>query len=302
MTIRTINGDETRNLLAAGDAPILIDIHPGEYFAEQHLPGACNACVYEVTFLDQVRALTTDPDRPIIVYGSSSRSLASEKAVEKLAEAGYKNLYNFAGGLAEWEAAGLPLEMNPDQPVPIPRFRDGCYTIDLEKSLLHWVGRSIVSRHYGTIGLAGGELCLNGGTIVSGQLTVAMDTITNVDLTDSTWNSLLISHLKSEDFFHVARFPTASLAISEAVALPDASPGTPNFRISGTLTIKGVTNPVTFPALIAPNADGGLNAQAHFDIDRTRWQVQYGSGRLFEKLGMHLVNDIITLELQVIAS
>jgi polyisoprenoid-binding protein YceI/rhodanese-related sulfurtransferase len=302
MTIRTINGKEAHTLLTADVAALLLDIHPGEYFAEQHLPGACNACVYEVTFLEQVRAITTDLDRPIIIYGFSSRSLASEKAVEKLAEAGYRNLYNIAGGLAEWEAAGLPLERNPDQAVPVPRFREGCYTIDTEKSLLHWVGRSIVSRHYGTIGLGAGELCLEGGTIVSGQLTVAMDTIANIDLTDSDWNSLLISHLKSEDFFHVARFPTASLTIAEAVALPDASPGTPNFQITGALTIKGISNPVTFPALIAPRDGGGLNAQAHFDIDRTRWQVQYGSGRLFEKLGMHLVNDIITLELQVTAS
>lgn len=302
MTIRTINGEEARSLLASGDSPILLDIHPGEYFAEQHLPGACNACVYEVTFLEQVRAITTDPDRPIIIYGSSSRSLASEKAVEKLAEAGYRNLFNFAGGLAEWEASGLPLERNPEQAVPVPRFRDGCYAVDLEKSLLHWVGRSVVSRHYGTINLAGGELCLKGGKIISGQLTVAMDTITNIDLTDSAWNRLLISHLKSEDFFHVARFPTASLTLTGAVAVPEATPGTPNFQVTGSLTIKGISNPVAFPALIAPRDDGGLNAQAHFDIDRTLWQVQYGSGRLFEKLGMHLVNDCITLELQVIAS
>jgi polyisoprenoid-binding protein YceI len=83
--------------------------------------------------------------------------------------------------------------------------------------------------------------------------------------------------------------------------MPDATPGTPNYRITGAMTIKGISNPVVFPALIAPRADGGLNAQAHFDINRTLWQVQYGSGKLFEKLGMHLVNDCITLDLQVMA-
>jgi polyisoprenoid-binding protein YceI/rhodanese-related sulfurtransferase len=300
MTIRTINRDEVRNLLAAEPAAILLDVLPGEYFAEQHLPGACNACVYEVTFLDRIREITTDPDRPIIVYGSSSRSLASEKAVEKLAAAGYRNLFNFAGGVDEWEDAGLLLEGNPEQAVTVPRFRDGCYVVNVEKSVVHWVGRSVVGRHFGSISLSGGELCFERGEIVSGSITVAMDTIRNLDLQDSDWNQLLVSHLKSEDFFHVARYPTASITLTGATPMPDATPGTPNYRITGTMTIKGISNPVKFPALIAPRADGGLNAQAHFDIDRTLWQVQYGSGKLFEKLGMHLVNDCITLDLQVV--
>ena len=301
MTIRTITCEEVQNLLGAEGGAILLDVLPGEYFAERHLPGACNACVYEVSFLDQIRDITADPDRPIIVYGSSSRSLASKKAVEKLAGAGYRNLYHFAGGLDEWQYAGLPLEHDPEQAVPVPRFRDGCYAVDPEKSQLHWVGRSVASRHFGSICLAGGELCLDGGSLVSGTLTVDMDTIKNLDLEDSAWNQLLISHLKSEDFFHVARFPTASFTLTGAVAVPETTPGTPNFRITGSLTIKGISNPVTFPALIAPRSDGGLNAQAHFDIDRTLCQVEYGSGRLFEKLGMHLVNDCITLDLQVTA-
>ena len=301
MTIRTINREEVRNLLAAESEVILVDVLPGEYFAEQHLPGACNACVYEVSFLDRIRDITTDPDRPIIVYGSSSRSLASEQAVAKLAEAGYRNLFNFAGGLADWEDAGLPLERRPEQAVTVPRFREGCYIVSVEQSLVHWVGRSIVSRHYGSISLAGGEICFERGEIISGSLNVAMETIRVLDLEDSAWNQLLVSHLKSADFFHVTRFPTASLTLTGTTTIPDATPGTPNFRITGSLTIKGISNQVVFPALIAPRADGGLNAQAHFDIDRTLWQVQYGSGRLFEKLGMHLVNDFITLELQVLA-
>jgi polyisoprenoid-binding protein YceI/rhodanese-related sulfurtransferase len=301
MTIRTITLEEVQQMLAAGENVILLDIHPGEFFAEEHIPGARNACVYEVTFLEQVRAITTDLDRPIIAYGSSSRSLASARAVEKLAAAGYRNLYDFAGGLDEWNGAGCPLERHPEQAVAIPVFRDATYVIDVEQSALYWVGRSLAGRHSGRIDLAGGELRLAQGTIVVGSLTIAMETIKNLDLTDPAYNALLISHLKSDDFFHVSRFPTAAFEFTADTPIPDATPGTPNHQVSGMLTIKGISMPVVFPALIAPRADGGISAQAHFDIDRTQWGVLYGSGKLFEKLGIHLVNDIITLELQLVA-
>jgi polyisoprenoid-binding protein YceI len=221
--------------------------------------------------------------------------------VEKLAAAGYRNLYDFAGGLDEWNGAGCPLERHPEQAVAIPTFRDATYVIDVEQSVLYWVGRSLAGRHSGRIDLAAGVLRLAQGTIVTGSLTIAMETIKNLDLVDPAYNALLISHLKSDDFFHVSRFPTAAFEFTADTPIPDATPGTPNHQVSGMLTIKGISMPVVFPALIAPRADGGISAQAHFDIDRTQWGVLYGSGKLFEKLGIHLVNDIITLELQLVA-
>jgi hypothetical protein len=60
-----------------------------------------------------------------------------------------------------------------------------------------------------------------------------------------------------------------------------------------------VSNEVTFPAMLAPAADGLLAADAHFDIDRTRWNVLYSSGKFYEKLGKHLVNDEISLALKL---
>lgn len=80
-----------------------------------------------------------------------------------------------------------------------------------------------------------------------------------------------------------------------------ATPGTPDHRVSGELTIKGVTRQISFPSTIVPQDDGSLKAQAFFDIDRTDWNICYGSGRLFEKLGMHLVHDRIDIELFIVA-
>lgn len=301
MTTATITAERLREWLDGGRDFVLLDVVPGEYFEEKHIPGACCACVYEVVFLDRVREVVPAAEREIVVYGSSSRSRASAVAAAKLAAAGYRNVVDFAGGLEEWEARGYPMEADPTKAVPVPTLADRSYTIDPAKSILHWVGRNIGGRHHGSIGVKGGGLAFSGGKVAQGNIVIDMESIRNVDLTDETWNRILISHLKSEDFFDVSRFPTASFELARATLLPDAPPGTPNYRVEGILTIRDVGNRIEFPALIAPRDEGGVSAQAFFDIDRTRWNVCYGSGKLFEKLGMHLVNDVISLELQVVA-
>jgi polyisoprenoid-binding protein YceI len=124
-----------------------------------------------------------------------------------------------------------------------------------------------------------------------------MTSITNTDLADKDLNSLLIRHLKSDDFFDVERYPEANFELTEGGPLVGATPGSPNYFIRGKLTIKGITKEFSIPAVIVPGENGGIKAHAYFDIDRTEWNVLYGSGKLFERLGMHLVNDLISLEL-----
>lgn len=301
METRIISREELKHKLEAGQDVVLLDVLPGEFFDEKHIPGACNACVYEVTFLIQVRAITADLDRPIIVYGYSCGSQASATAAEKLALAGYRAVFDYAGGLEAWEDAGYPLELHPERAVVVPCFRDTTYLVNVEKSIFYWIGRSLIGRHHGSITLSGGEISVEQGQVVGGHLTLDMETIRDLDLVDTSYNKLLVSHLNSDDFFDVGRFPTASFELDEAVHLPTATTGMPNYHVTGRLTIKGVSNKVEFPAIIAPREDGGISAQAHFDIDRTKWRVVYGSGKLFEKLGIHLVTDLISIELQLVA-
>ena len=97
------------------------------------------------------------------------------------------------------------------------------------------------------------------------------------------------------------RYPTATFELRGAAAIAGATPGTPNVEIVGSLTIKETTRPICFPAMIAPQQDGTLKAQAALDIDRTLWDASYGSGKLYERLGMHLVNDLISIELFIVA-
>lgn len=279
----------------------IIDVLPAEFYESRHIPQAVNACVYGMDFIEQVRKITSDKKRCIVVYDSSDRSQASGYAASKMADDGFTQVFQLAGGIDEWEGSGYPVDvLGPDMDEE-PAIADGVHAVDCQNSRLEWTGRNIFKRHRGAIDISGGEIVVKNGVITSGYLTIDMRSIKDDDLTDPAENSLLISHLMSEDFFHVDRFPDARFELTEGQILADAFPGSPNCLIKGSLTIKGVTNEVVLPAMVVPDNGQGIRAQACFDIDRTEWNIAYGSGKLFEKLGRHLVNDTVSLELHITA-
>ncbi len=296
---------------------VLIDTGLREDFDAVHLPEAQNACVFEMTFLDQVAALdgvrakaagaSTDGapphDTTIVVYGASERSLASATAAGKLLAAGFATVFDFRGGLAEWQAAGECVE-GSGLPTDPPALEDRAYTVDPEQSVMGWVGRSLVGEHYGTMSLLpGGTITLRSERVVAGQFDLDMTSIRNLDLTDSKMKQMLHDHLASDDFFDVAKYPTASFQLEGATEIAGVTPGEPNYGINGRFTLKGVEKPLAFPAMIgrSPTGNGSLVGRANFDLDRTAWNVLYGSGKFYEKLGRNLVNDLITLDLKIVA-
>jgi len=288
-----------RRMETCSDLTVL-DVLLPEHYATHHIPGAVNACVYEIAFLDTVAALLPDKKVPIVVYDTSRRSQASACAARKLESKGYLDVCELAEGLEGWTAAGLPLEPKGARIPDEPRLIDRHYRIDSEKSLVTWTGRSLSGRHTGNLAVSEGELTIAEGQLTGGRIVIDMKSISNVDLQGADFRNLLISHLLSEDFFEVSRYPSAEATLKGWRPIPDSTPGTANYEIDALLTIKGITHTVRFAALIVPQADG-IKAQATLDIDRTAWNVTYGSGKFFERLGMHLVNDIITLEFFLVA-
>lgn len=296
----TITCQELNKLLSGGDSPLVIDVLPPEVYAGRHLPGACNACVYEMVFLEGVAGLAPEHATPIVLYDESGTTRAAATAREKLLAAGYWDVRTLIGGLAGWCAAGYPVEQAAaHQPEPV--LKDGVYRLDPAASILEWTGRNFNNRHYGRIPFSVGEIVITDGELHGGKITLDMTGISNLDLQDETYRQMLISHLKSDDFFAVDRYPAASITLSGWQPIAGATPGTPDHTVQGELTIKGITREVKFPIAIAPQEDGSLKAQAAFDIDRTAWNINYGSGKLFEKLGMHLVHDRIDIELFIVA-
>jgi len=296
--MNTIQRTELKALLEGGGV-LLMDVMPEDYFRTEHLPGARNCCVYEVNFLDQVARAAPDKAALVVVYGLSSHSLASITASEKLEKAGYGRVRDYRGGLEDWAQAGFPVERSGEPPRKLQP-REGRHEIDIEKSQVVWTGRNINGSHTGTVRLKGGWLDLTAEHTASGELTLDMDSIANTDLADTSLNRMLVAHLKSDDFFDTATYPTATFHLRHVTLNPHARPGNVNADISGSLTLKGRMEELGFPALIEVLDGGAVSAEAHFDIDRTRWNVTYGSGKFYEGLGKHLVHDAISLGLRVV--
>lgn len=284
-------------LQAQKNTAILIHVLPEEHFACEHLPGAINACVYETIFVSKVTELVPDKNAPLIVYGAGGDSLDATTAAEKLTKAGYSNVAAFTGGIAEWKQNNLPLEGTHAEPgTAIPH---GHYNLDTEASVVRWTGRNLFNHHQGTIKLASGHIEVQNGVLKSARFTLDMNSIACEDLVDTAYNAMLIRHLRDDDFFAVDRFPTAEFICDRADPLPSCTPGTPNYTLHGTMTLRGVTKPLSFPAVIAAADADHLTGQAQFELDRTQFGSHYGSGRLFAFLGKHVVNDHVHLHIKL---
>jgi polyisoprenoid-binding protein YceI/rhodanese-related sulfurtransferase len=282
----------------------LIHTLTGIHFQKVHLPGAQNACVFEVTFLDQIRSITTDKYAQIVLYGSSERSMDAVTAAEKLKLDGYQRIVILKGGIESWRALGYALEGESAEIVPDPEVRlllpEGEYQIDTDQSTIEWFGRNPNTKHFGTVRISAGQIQIENGNM-TGAVEIDMDSIENINLEGDELQPVLVSHLKSDDFFLVKAFPTAKLIINGGKLAEEPHLSSPNYEVDATLELRGVKADLSFTTTITHTDTNALVAEAHFDIDRTRWNVIYGSTRFFEHLGMHLVFELISFQVRIVA-
>ena len=124
---------------------------------------------------------------------------------------------------------------------------------------------------------------------------IDMNSITCTDLTDPATNTNFINHMKSDDFFSVAKHKTARFEIVKATPK-----GGGNYEITGTMTIKGISQEISFPATVSLKGKTAT-AQAKITLDRTRWDIRFRSGKFFQDLGDKLIEDDFILELNLSA-
>ena len=163
------------------------------------------------------------------------------------------------------------------------------YTADTEKSQLQWLGEKVTGQHTGTIRLQSGWLTWKDNQIVSGEFNIDM-----ASLEDSEDNTKLEGHLKSDDFFGVAKFPTSKLVISGSTPFEK---GTATAK--GTLTIKNITKPVEFKAAMQKK-DEGLWFFTNIIVDRSQYDVRFGSGSFFDNLGDKTIYDEFKLKISLL--
>ncbi|MDH5412970.1 MAG: YceI family protein [Flavobacteriaceae bacterium] len=152
--------------------------------------------------------------------------------------------------------------------------------VKIEKSKVIWKGYKVTGSHEGTIAIQSGTLKFKGDVLVGGEFVIDMTSITNADL-QGEYKDKLEGHLKSDDFFGVEKFPTATLVFKNVEVA-----GKNSYKVTGDLTIKGKMNPVTFDFSVY-----GSKANATLKIDRSKYDVKYGSSSFFDNLKDKVIYD-----------
>jgi polyisoprenoid-binding protein YceI len=158
-----------------------------------------------------------------------------------------------------------------------------------------WTGSKPTGSHTGNVILKDGYLSFDHGNLVGGEFTIDMTSITCSDIESEKKNKYLVDHLKDEDFFDVNKFPEAKLVVNRVKNLEGSQ-----FEMKGNMTIKGITNPVTFNADIKINRNS-YTAIAKIIIDRTKWGVEYNSGNIFKDLGDKIIYDDMEFDIFLVS-
>lgn len=167
--------------------------------------------------------------------------------------------------------------------------------VDVQKSKVEWTGKKVTGQHTGTIEIQQGNLEVNKGKLSGGKIVIDMQSIKNVDLTDESYNTKLVNHLKSDDFFSVVKYPTSELEITKVEGT-----GT-NLTVTGNLSIKGKTNPVTFPVTVSKTGKDNVY-KGTITVDRSKYDVRYGSKSFFNDLGDKAINDEFVLDFHLVTT
>lgn len=157
--------------------------------------------------------------------------------------------------------------------------------VNTANSQVNWVGKKKKSQHEGTIQLKSGDFEIIDNKIVAGNFVMDMNTILNTDIDSEKSKKKIEDHLKNEDFFDVEEFPTATFVVTGGTSFKNDKA-----TLTGDLTIKGITEPVSFEV-----ERKGSGYAAQIDVDRSKYNVRYKSDSFFNNLGDSAIADVFSL-------
>lgn len=137
------------------------------------------------------------------------------------------------------------------------------YAFGPNGSSIEFVGSKVTGSHKGGFKQFAGELNVVNGKVADTGNKVVINTT-------SIWsdNDRLTGHLKSPDFFDVAKNPTATFVTSTVTPTPS------NSIVAGNLTLHGVTKHISFPAKVQVS-DQAVDVSAQFFINRFDFEMKY---------------------------
>ena len=173
-------------------------------------------------------------------------------------------------------------------------FAQDKYNANIEKSKLEWLAEKITGFHTGTINLKSGTIEIKDFIINEAEFEIDMVSILCNNIPEVEYNNKLITHLKSDDFFSVEKFKTATIKLTKPVSFEKGYA-----LVNANLTIKGITNPIEFKAVIQ-KVESEIKINANIIVDRTKYDVKYGSGSFFDNLGDNTIYDEFKVLINVV--
>jgi polyisoprenoid-binding protein YceI len=211
---------------------------------------------------------------PLLLFvGGCNKESENAKGGQK--DAPRKDLPRAKGGETESEKGSTGKEATAN-PVAI---KDGKVALSADNTQIHFVGTKPDGMHDGGFSTFTGTLELNEKGDAPKALNLDIDAASLFTDTDK-----LTGHLKSKDFFDVAKFPKATFASTKIEAGKNGT-----YDVSGNLTLHGETKEITFPIKVAI-AKGTLSGDSTFTIDRKDYGMTYGPGK---------VDDTVTIKVKV---
>ena len=174
------------------------------------------------------------------------------------------------------------------------------YKLQPQLSTLGWEGKAVTHGHNGTMQFSEGELLVKGNAVVGGTVTVNMKTLVATDIKDAETQGKFVGHMSGDDFFGAEKFPTSTFKIVSVTPIKGAAKEADNATIAGDMTIKGITQRISFPAKVGVK-DGVAAASGKVTIDRTKYGLKYGSKTFFDSIGDKAIYDNFDLSFNVIA-
>lgn len=155
-------------------------------------------------------------------------------------------------------------------------------TVDTTASSIAFTGWGVGKNHPGKFKLSGGTFTVQNGKVTSGSFTINVNSM-SMDEEGDMFQTNLRGHLLSADFFDAEKNPEAKFELTGTEPYTPTAGDTSvvagaNTKVSGNLTLKGITKNVSFPAKVDVT-ETGVTAVANFDIDRTQWDMHYNEDK-----------------------
>lgn len=168
------------------------------------------------------------------------------------------------------------------------------FQIQQASSTVNWTGKKVLGLHTGSTNIANGYIEITENAVIRGEIVIDMTSITITDIADKKTHDEFLGHLQNDDFFSVDKFKTAKFTITGSSKIENNK-----FKIDGNLNIKDITHPVSFIAAVEVFTDF-LHSLGEIVIDRTLYNIRYGSGKFIDNLGDKLIYDDFVLQFKLI--